>query len=1132
MNEIELFNAAVKLSADERARFLDLACKDNPELRGQVEALINAHFESATFLHESGDKPADRRLMETMAQTGASENPGTMIAGRYKLIEAIGEGGMGSVWLAEQKEPVKRKVAIKLVKAGMDSKSVLARFEAERQALAVMDHPNIAKVFDGGVTVQGRPFFVMEYVKGVPLTEYCDQARLSLKERLNLFMPVCQAVQHAHQKGIIHRDLKPSNILICLYDGKPVPKVIDFGLAKAMHQSLTEQSLHTAHGVMVGTPLYMSPEQAEHNNLDIDTRTDIYSLGVILYELLTGSTPLEKLQLKEAAFNEILRLIKEVEPQKPSTRLSGSASLPSIAAQRSIEPNQLKKSLIGDLDWIVMKALDKERSRRYETANGLARDIDRFLNEEVVEACPPSAAYRMKKLLRRNKGTVLAASLVLFALVAGTAAVLAVQTRANANLRLVNTKLDQANTDLVSSNTLLDQQRTRAEEREQQAIDAVKGFGDAVSNNEELKNNPALESLRKTLLNEPLAFFKELRERRQGDADTRPESLARLASASFDLGNLTNEIGDKQDALIAYRESLAIRQKLADANPTATEFQSKLAGSHHNIGFLLSATGKPDEALEAYESALTISQKLVDANPTVTQFQSDLAGSHNNLGHLLSDTGKPGEALEAFESALAIEQKLADAKPTDIELQSALALSHNNIGRLLSDTGNQDAALEAYESALTIRQKLTDANPTVIEFQSDLAGSHNNLGHLLSETGKPGEALEAYESDLAIRQKLADANPTVTEFQSVLAASHNNLGNLLSATLKPVEALEAYESALAIQQTLADAHPTVTQYRMFLANHHNNIGVLLSDTGKPGEALKAFESALPVRERLAREHPESPDYASNLGALLNNMAHIDIDARQFDAARDRLEQAIDLQKKALAANPRNPTYRQFLTNHLHNLIEAARGRDDAEGAAEAERELATLRESDPAIKALDARLASIVNGDQQPEDNAERLALAQRAYEKLLHITAARLFAEALAADPKLADDRQVQIRYNAACVASLAGCGKGNDDPAPDDGAKTVLRQQALDWLKAELATWTTLLASAGSPWLGAREDVNAKGQRQATVVQPKVSTVPLTGGHERDRECIPGAGHWGRRWQLWRRQRVSCRRFSESFH
>jgi WD40 repeat protein len=303
----------------------------------------------------------------------------------------------------------------------MDSGSVLARFEAERQALAMMDHPNIARVFDGGMTDEGRPYFAMEYVKGLPLTEYCDQAKLSVQQRLKLFLPICKAVQHAHQKGIIHRDLKPNNILICLYDGKPVPKVIDFGLAKAMHQPLTEKTLYTAHGMMVGTPLYMSPEQAESNNLDVDTRTDVYSLGVILYELLTGGTPLEKAQLKQAAVTEILRLIKEVDPPKPSSRLSGSASLPSVAAQRSIDPAHLTRSITGDLDWVVMKALEKERSRRYETANGLAADIERHLRDEPVNASPPSTKYRMQKFIKRNKRGVLAASLVLFVLLMGMA---------------------------------------------------------------------------------------------------------------------------------------------------------------------------------------------------------------------------------------------------------------------------------------------------------------------------------------------------------------------------------------------------------------------------------------------------------------------------------------------------------------------------------------------------------------------------------------------------------------------------------------------------------------------------------------------------------------------------------------
>ncbi|XZE55280.1 serine/threonine protein kinase [Planctomycetaceae bacterium SH139] len=382
--------------------FLRKACGGNAALLARFQELIAAHRNAGYFLTPSNldetkesDQPAGPQ--PTGANSRMDTKPSDKV-GPYTLLDQIGQGGMGSVWVAKQSEPIKRRVAIKLIKAGMDSGQVLGRFEAERQALAMMDHPNIARVFDGGVTEQGRPYFAMEYVKGVPLTEYCDQAKLSVRERLELFIPICQAVQHAHQKGIIHRDLKPTNILICLYDGKPVPKVIDFGLAKAMHQSLTEQSIYTAHGMMVGTPLYMSPEQAEVNNLDIDTRTDIYALGVILYELLTGTTPLERAQMKDAAYNEVLRLIKEVEPPKPSTRLSGSESLPSVAAVRSIEPAQLTKSITGDLDWVVMKALEKERTRRYETANGLAEDIRRHLTDEPVSAGPPSFLYRIEKV--------------------------------------------------------------------------------------------------------------------------------------------------------------------------------------------------------------------------------------------------------------------------------------------------------------------------------------------------------------------------------------------------------------------------------------------------------------------------------------------------------------------------------------------------------------------------------------------------------------------------------------------------------------------------------------------------------------------------------------------------------------
>ena len=437
-HEETLFDAARNLANPAARRaFLDQACVDDPDLRARIEALLEAGAQAEDFFKdavrfgtqsrgvptESGENPAFPKDSGHNTEFPFTEGLGTRIS-HYKLLQKIGEGGGGVVYMAEQEEPVRRRVALKIIKLGMDTKNVIARFEAERQALAMMDHTNIARVFDAGATETGRPYFVMELVRGVKITEYCDQNNLDTRQRLDLFIQICHAIPHAHQKGIIHRDIKPTNVLVTLHDGVPVPKVIDFGIAKATEVRLTDKTLFTAYEQIIGTPAYMSPEQAEMSGLDIDTRSDIYSLGVLIYELLTGRTPFDPKKLLQHGLDEMRRTLREQEPQRPSTMITTlqGTELTMTAEHRRSEPPKLISLLRGDLDWIVMKALEKDRRHRYETANGLAMDIQRYLSSEPVAARPPSRLYRFQKLVRRNKIVFAAGGAVTAALIIGLGA--------------------------------------------------------------------------------------------------------------------------------------------------------------------------------------------------------------------------------------------------------------------------------------------------------------------------------------------------------------------------------------------------------------------------------------------------------------------------------------------------------------------------------------------------------------------------------------------------------------------------------------------------------------------------------------------------------------------------------------
>ncbi len=831
-----LFAAAAALPPEERGAYLDRECPGDPVQLQRVLALLKAHDRAGHMI----DRPVNGDAEETAGYAPTSEQPGTIIVGRYKLLEEIGQGGMGTVWAAEQTTPVRRKVALKLIKAGMDSRSVLARFEAERQALALMDHPNIAKVLDGGLSDSGRPYFVMEYVKGVPITEYCDATRLSVEERLNLFIQVCSALQHAHQKGIIHRDLKPSNILVAPYDDKPVPKVIDFGLAKAMHQSLTEKTLYTAHETVLGTPLYMSPEQAQLNNLDVDTRADIYSLGVLLYELLTGTTPLERQRFKEAAWDEIRRIIREEEPPRPSIRLSSTDTLPSLETFRHTEPAKLKKLVRGELDWIVMKALEKDRTRRYETANGFARDIQRYLDDEVVEARPPSTGYRIGKFIRRHKGQVIAASLVLVALLAGIAGTtwgLIREARAKTRLAASLDRETKANADLSTANF-------NVQARYDLAVDAVKTFHTGVSEDFLLKEEK-FKDLRDRLLKSASNFYGKLGALLGKETDF--ASRRALADSNFELAELTRRVGRSEAALAAHRAVLAAREALAAATPADTSVATDVGRSLTAVGYVLSSTTKADEAIETFRRSESLLAGLAGSDPAA---RTALAACRTRMARVLLVVGKHPEALAALKLALADQKFLVTGSGASNHARCDLARTAFELGGLLWHTGKPADAEPEIRGAVAILHGLADENPGVAEFGNLLANSHFTLGNVLFQQDQARAAEIELLNALALHQKLADGNPAVRLFRGNVAVDRMFLGRILLLTAKP-DAAQEFRTALVITQKLADENPEDTFYGLQLATVHNYLGAMMWQTGKPGDAEAECRTALAIQQKLA-----------------------------------------------------------------------------------------------------------------------------------------------------------------------------------------------------------------------------------------------------------------------------------------
>jgi serine/threonine protein kinase/tetratricopeptide (TPR) repeat protein len=822
-----IFLEAIEAHTPERwPAFVEQACAGDTAVRAEVERLLRAQAALGSF-HE-----ATRTAQPETADHRVAEAPGAVL-GPYKLLRQIGEGGMGVVYMAEQESPVRRRVALKIIKPGLDTARVIARFEAERQALALMDHPNIARVLDAGATDSGRPYFVMELVQGVPITDFCDQNRLAPEARLRLFLDVCRAIQHAHHKGVIHRDIKPTNVLVTLHDGVPVVKVIDFGIAKAMALKLTERTLLTAHDQVVGTPAYMSPEQAEPSGLDIDTRSDVYALGVLLYELLTGTTPLEIERLRGAGYIELLRLIREEEAPRPSRRLSSlGESAAVLADRRSLDVRRLARALAGDLDWVVMKALEKDRDRRYGTPAGLAEDVDRYLRREAVLARPPSAIYKVKKFAQRHRPAVTAVCAVAGALLAGAAVATwqaVAATRAHqeavAAARAERTAKELAQLrELETSAALafLESRVLAAARPEGQAG----GLGRDVTLEEAVKaalpyvetsftNQPLIEARLRMTLGQSFGYLGEARlaadqwqtartlySRHLGPDD--PDTLRSM----FGLAQSYADLGRYADALRLREETLALQKaRLGPDHPDTLRTMSSLACSYADLR-------RRADALKLREETLALMRARLGPDDPDT-----LAGMYN-LAASYAAVGRQAEARRLREETLALRTaRLGAEHPDTLRSMNGLAVSHAAFGR-------HDEAVKLYRQALALQKaRLGPDHPDTIQTMYNLALS-------LAAEGRQAEALQLRQESLDLhRARLGADHPRTL-------MSRNNVASSYAAVGRYADALNLYEETLALQKArLGPDHPD-TLWSLW------GVAYSLVQLGRGAEALPVIDEWL------------------------------------------------------------------------------------------------------------------------------------------------------------------------------------------------------------------------------------------------------------------------------------------------
>ena len=795
--------------------------------------------------------------------TASELRVGTIIAGRFTLVEEVGEGGMGSVWVANQIEPLKRTVAIKFAKVGTNSRSVLARFEQERQALALMDHPNIAQVFDAGLTPGGEPFFVMELVRGQTLTRFCDTARLTPRQRLDLFVPICQAVQHAHQKGIVHRDLKPGNILVTLIDGKPVPKVIDFGVAKAIEGSLLADSGATQFGMVIGTLEYMAPEQAGGLSTDVDTRADIYSLGVILYELLTGQRPLDTQRLKHAAWSELIRVIQEEEPQTPSKRLATEDTLPTLAEARGTEPGQLVSLLRGDLDWVVMKCLEKPRERRYETASALARDIQRFLADEIVDARPPTTAYRLGKFLKRNRGAAAAAAAIAAALIVGLAA-FAWQASVARRQRDVAVTARQSESE----------QRRVADSERDRAVAA----GAAARKAE----GEATQARDQALRQEQAA--------RNAEADA---TRARNAAVASEKSAVAARTEAEQNAQLAGQQAtLALRSIQSLIVQTQQRLQEP--------GLADIRKGLLEVALQNVDGVAGVYERSSSKEATAMSALTELGGIYRLLG-------QPEKASQQFLKALEIARERVNIKKGSDPSRTNLAIVFTHLGQVTQES-NRDlkASLDYFQKALALFEDV-DQHPMLADTPTpkpavrfNLSEAYKNVGVHYVRVGQPAEALPYFEKSYAIARDLATTQPADANLQVTLTKAALAIGSMAFRLGDRTRGGAFLAEARQRAETLLAPRPASIPAKQNLADVIFLAGETKAAVGDLVGARIDLQDTVKLYDEIARADPRNVFYQRNLGKARYRLANIDLLDGKIDDTRTQFTEVLRI-RSGLAA---------------------------------------------------------------------------------------------------------------------------------------------------------------------------------------------------------------------------------------